>query len=315
MPKTTPQPRTQIRTEEMNRLAENGIAVESWSCAASGRWRPAGKDAPGRLPCRAGQLLDCALCTPTLAWPPHLESHLSPHPTAHRAPPAGVSELESTLDEAGATSTYSSLLASASGSSGSLSSSGSDEEGPAAAAAAANGANGASARQRGGDGEAATAGSRFPFNLGAIVSQLAGGQRDDPPSSSGSDAEGPGSNGAGANGAAARNGAGASRNGRAGGGLPAVLSSGDSMPGDSVIDPQVGRGPGGLSVPCLLCGWMHTRGWLQTSRQAGQAGWASIPMLLDTRPPLLHPTGAVPAHQLAQIDPGVAGGVCGHAHG
>lgn len=29
----------QIRTEEMDRLAENGIAVESWSSADHGRWR------------------------------------------------------------------------------------------------------------------------------------------------------------------------------------------------------------------------------------------------------------------------------------
>jgi hypothetical protein len=33
----------QIRTEQMNRLAENGIAIESWSCGG-GSWRRAGGD-------------------------------------------------------------------------------------------------------------------------------------------------------------------------------------------------------------------------------------------------------------------------------
>ena len=219
-------------------------------------------------------------------------------PSLHPALPArpiapGVSEYESAL-EGSVTSTYGSLLASAGGSSGSLSSGESeDEAAAAAAAAAANGAD-AAARRRAGSGEPAAPAGRFPFNLGAIVSQLAGGQRDDPPSSSsssssnGSDADaapaaaaaaeaGPGSNGASTNGAAASGGNGG---GRAGGGLPAVLSSSDSVVGDGVIDPQVGGGGGlGRAGPAGHGRW----GWpgFARHRRAGAGSLLQTPRPVD----------------------------------
>ncbi|PRW20358.1 GTP diphosphokinase chloroplastic isoform X1 isoform A [Chlorella sorokiniana] len=162
----------QIRTKEMDRLAENGIAVESWSSADHGRWRA-----------------------------------------------ASASELESTME-----STYGSLLAS--GGSGDSSSGSGDED-------AGAGSNGAARRREGG-----TIGS-WPFNLGSLVSSLAGGKPSGSSSSSSSSGvpapdrngslNGSSPNGAGPTAAAAA----AASNGSSSGGEQAAAGR------DSTIDPQV----------------------------------------------------------------------------
>ncbi|KAL4419009.1 hypothetical protein ABPG77_003655 [Micractinium sp. CCAP 211/92] len=173
----------QIRTEAMDRLAENGIAVESWSCASSGRR-------------------------------------------------SGDSGLEDSLLGA----SFGSVGASTSGSSESGSDSSWEEEG-ALLRSAGNG-NGSSNGSSNGGGTS-NGGARFPFNLGMLVSSLAGGSvpgreaglangRTSNGASNGSVAVG---NGSGANVAATRNTPGA---GAISGGGPGMLSSGGEG-----IDPQV----------------------------------------------------------------------------
>ncbi|KAI7836974.1 hypothetical protein COHA_009157 [Chlorella ohadii] len=152
----------QIRTEEMDRLAENGIAVESWSSADHGRWRA-----------------------------------------------ASASDLESTMELS-----YGSLLAS--NGSGDSSSGSGDEEGLA-------GSNGAARRREG-----SSIGS-WPFNLGSLVSSLAGGKPPGSDSSSSGSVPGPSRNGSSPNGAGPA--AGAASNGSS--------SGGDGAGRDSTIDPQV----------------------------------------------------------------------------
>lgn len=143
-----------------------------------------------------------------------LTSHIAARP-APRSAPAGASDNEcesSMLD-----STYGSLLASQ-GSSGS----GSEDEG-----GGAGGANGARRRDD------------FPFNIGLIVSSLAGmrpAQAAAPPRSPQASAAAANGSGGGAEANGSSGGAKANGSGPA---LAPVLSSGDS--GDSAIDPQVRR--------------------------------------------------------------------------
>ncbi|PSC74447.1 Guanosine-3, 5 -bis(diphosphate) 3 -pyrophosphohydrolase [Micractinium conductrix] len=162
----------QIRTEGMDRLAENGIAVESWSSADRGR-RPDGGAAE--------------------------ETYLS--------------------------STYGSVSAS-NGSSSSDSSW--EEEAQADAAAQRNGSSSNGSSER-----------RFPFNLGMLVSSLAGGGLSNG-SSNGSSSNGASSSNSAAavNGSGRANGAAAAANGAAANGAarPALSSS---EPGGSALDPQV----------------------------------------------------------------------------
>ncbi|KAL4853513.1 putative GTP diphosphokinase RSH1 [Chlorella vulgaris] len=183
----------QIRSEEMNRLAENGIAVESWSCADRTwqREEPAGGQEAG-----------------TGSW-------LSV--SGEGSSGSGSSGSSDEWEEAG------------SGSEGTASSNGSSSNG---ASSSANG----SRRASGGKGSVAAADSaqRFPFNLGRLVANMAGGVAKPPNTSEPSSSNGTSSNGASSNGAS--NGASSSSNGSSNG-----RSSGRSS-GSGVLSSSGGRG-------------------------------------------------------------------------
>ncbi|KAI3424289.1 hypothetical protein D9Q98_009844 [Chlorella vulgaris] len=193
----------QIRSEEMNRLAENGIAVESWSCADRTwqREEPTGGQEAG-----------------TGSW-------LSVSGEGSGSSGSGSSGSSDEWEEAG------------SGSEGTASSSnGSSSNG---ASSSANG----SRRASGGKGSTAAAAAdsarRFPFNLGRLVANMAGGVAKPPNTSELSSSNGTSSNGASSNGAS--NGASSSSNGSSNGRSSGVLSSsgGRGVLGEGSIDPKV----------------------------------------------------------------------------